>query len=427
MHPLDVNKYFFFLFIFSLLFVIVLYSLIGFQYIDEICVLLLFVLFFLTILNTPQWEFNKVFLISLGVFLFYAIYSLIIGSNSPRAIFNDFVINLKPYLGFFCVYQLKVYFDESKKKLLKEISLLIWFVFLLPVGLISIFDDNVIVLTLTHPANLAIVTIIVSLCYLYSSNFTKRDKTIFLVILSIGIISGKSKFYGFFTLSIFLIFFLNIIRQLKMNLKSIFVMCSMLTIIIIVAWQKISLYFFDALINIGDKKGDMIARFVLYRTFPEILRDYFPFGSGFASYATHSSGEYYSGLYAKYGIENVYGISKHFCNFISDTYYPSLAQFGVVGIILFILFWAYIIKKAIRLYKRSGYTLSKHLVLVLMIIGFIAIECTTGSAFIAQGGFFVMMMIGMILSDMQKACFDYESTKYRVPDFGGNQDATNLN
>jgi len=204
-------------------------------------------------------------------------------------------------------------------------------------------------------------------------------------------------------------------------------MCSMLTIIIIVAWQKISLYFFDALINIGDKKGDMIARFVLYRTFPEILRDYFPFGSGFASYATHSSGEYYSGLYAKYGIENVYGISKHFCNFISDTYYPSLAQFGVVGIILFILFWAYIIKKAIRLYKRSGYTLSKHLVLVLMIIGFIAIECTTGSAFIAQGGFFVMMMIGMILSDMQKACFDYESTKYRVPDFGGNQDATNLN
>ena len=104
----------------------------------------------------------------------------------------------------------------------------------------------------------------------------------------------------------------------------------------------------------------------------------------------------------EYGIENVWGLSKRYTNFVSDTYYPSLAQFGIIGILLFLLFWMYITVKAISLYKKSGFTQLKHIVIILLIIGFLAIESTTGSTFIAQGGFFLMMMLGMVLSDMQK-------------------------
>ena len=397
-----INKCFFFLFIFSLIFVVLLYNFIGFQFTDELCAVLLFVIFFYAVLKTPQWEFNKIFLFTLGVFVFYTIYSILIESNTKRAILNDLMIQIKPYLGFFCVYHLKPYLDDSRKKIVKDISLFIWLIFLLPVGIISIVSAGIMKLTMDHPAYFGIATSIVSLCYLYGSNFTGRDKVIFFIILSIGIISGRSKFYGFFILALFLIFFFSNIRQLKLNFRNILLICGMLAAIVLVAWQKISLYFYQVISGSANLDEDMIARFVLYRTFPEILRDYFPFGSGFASFATHSSGEYYSNIYMKYGIENVWGISKQYSSFISDTYYPALAQFGVVGILLFILFWMYIAGKAISLYKKSGYTLSQHVIIILLIIGFLAIESTTGSTFIAQGGFFTMMLLGLILSDMQK-------------------------
>jgi len=406
-----INRYFFFLLIFSLIFVVLLYNLIGFQYTDEICAVLLFLLFFYAVLQTPNWGFNKVFLFTLGIFLFYTIYSILIESNSKRAIFNDLIIQIKPYLGFFCVYQLKPYLDDSRKKIVKDISLLIWLIFLLPVGVISIVNNRILELTMGHPAYFGIATTIVSLCYLYCCDFTWRDKAVFFIILSTGLYSGRSKFYGFFMLAFFLVFFINYIRQFKFNFKSILLLCGMLAAIVLVAWQKISLYFYQVISDSANIDEDMIARFVLYRTFPEILRDYFPFGSGFASFATYSSGEYYSNIYMEYGIENVWGISKRYTNFISDTYYPSLAQFGVIGIILFMLFWVYIMAKAFNLYKKSGYTQIKQIVIILLIIGFLAIESTTGSTFIAQGGFFIMMMLGMILSDMQKVSIENINSK----------------
>ena len=406
MIQLSINKIFFFLFIFSLIFVVLLYHFIGFQYTDEICAILLFVLFFYAVIKTPKWEINKVFLFTLGVFIFYTIYSILIESNTKRAILNDLMIQIKPYLGFFCVYHLKPYLDASRKKLIKDISLIIWLIFLLPIGIVSIVYDNIVTVTMDHPAYFGIATIIVSLCYLYSCDSTWRDKTIFFIILSVGLFSGRSKFYGFLVLSLFLIIFFDNFRQFKFNFKNILILCTMLAAMVLVAWQKISFYFYQVISGGADVDKDVIARFVLYRTFPEILRDYFPFGSGFASFATYSSGEYYSNIYMKYGIENVWGISKQYTSFISDTYYPALAQFGIVGILLFILFWLYIAGKAISLYKKNGYTQSKHIVIILLIIGFMAIENTTGSTFIAQGGLFTMMMVGMILSEMQKGSID---------------------
>ena len=148
----------------------------------------------------------------------------------------------------------------------------------------------------------------------------------------------------------------------------------------------------------------MIALYVLYATAPQILIDYFPFGSGFASFGTFSSGVYYSSIYSKYGIDGVWGMSKDHYNFIADTYYPSLAQFGIVGIILYITFWIYILMKAIKFHKRT-YNM-KCLSMVLMIIGFFIIEGTTDSTFTTHRGFFVLMLLGLILSDLKNGVTD---------------------
>jgi hypothetical protein len=99
----------------------------------------------------------------------------------------------------------------------------------------------------------------------------------------------------------------------------------------------------------------------------------------------------------------VYGLTKNNPKFISDTFYPSLVQFGVAGIILCISFWAYIFRKTLIYYRKDPKTQFKSLLVVTFITAFLTIEGTTGSTFIAQGGLFVMMLLGMTLSDMRYA------------------------
>jgi len=397
-----IDRYFYFIFLFALVFVIVFYQIIGFQFTDELCVLALFLLFFYRILKTPDWAFNKAFLVTLGIFLFYTGYSLWIGSNVKSAIINDLVIQLKPYLGFFCVYQLAPRMDRSRKKLLKDICLIFWMLFLLPVGVAGFFSEHYFDIMMGHPAYYGIAVTIVSLCYLYCSDFTKREKYTFILLLSIGILCGRSKFYGFFVFATFIILFFSSNKQFKLNLRNILVLAFIFALMFFVAWDKISLYFFQALSGTSDVDEDMIARFVIYRTAPQILFDYFPFGSGFASFATHSSGIFYSHIYVDYGIEHVYGLTKSNPKFVSDTFYPSLVQFGVVGIGICIVFWIYIFRKAFLFFKKKPKPLLKSFILVAFIIAFLAIEGTTGSTFIAQGGLFVMMMLGLVLSEMKE-------------------------
>ena len=55
--------------------------------------------------------------------------------------------------------------------------------------------------------------------------------------------------------------------------------------------------------------------------------------------------------------------------------------------------------KAIKFHKRT-YNM-KCLSMVLMIIGFFIIEGTTDSTFTTHRGFFVLMLLGLILSDLK--------------------------
>ncbi|MDL2244352.1 O-antigen ligase domain-containing protein [Parabacteroides sp. OttesenSCG-928-J18] len=401
MEQSNISKYFFFLFTFSLVFVILFYKVIGFQFTDELCVLVLVLLFLYQIFSTPNWVFNKAFLFTLFLFLFYTCYSIWIGSNTKAGIFNDLIVQMKPYLSFFCAYQLRPTFTKMQKKILKEVAVLFWLIWLLPIGLVSLVNERIFEALFEHPAYYGIAVTIVALCYYFCSESNKRTRIFFLLLLSIGLFCGKSKFYGFYAMTCFIVLLFPNIKQFQLNFKNVTLILCMITAIVVVAWPKINFYFVNALSNNPDMDKDMIARLVLYGTFPLVLQDYFPFGSGLASFGTHSSGEYYSPLYEKYGIDNVWGLSKSYHGFMSDTFYPSLAQFGVIGVILFLLFWMYILKKAF-IYLRKGEDVpSQHFTLVMLIIGFIIIENTTGSTFIAQGGAVSMMLLGLILSEMQ--------------------------
>ncbi|MCC2844792.1 MULTISPECIES: hypothetical protein [Clostridium] len=85
--------------------------------------------------------------------------------------------------------------------------------------------------------------------------------------------------------------------------------------------------------------GLMAARPALYIVGFKIMFDYFPLGSGFGTFGSSISGEFYSSLYYKYGIQNTSGLIKsEGYKYMADTYWPYIiAQYGLVGMILYML------------------------------------------------------------------------------------------
>lgn len=392
-----IDRHFYNLFLITLFFGVILYGLIGFQAIDELCVFILFFFFLFRVFQTKSWEVNRIFIIILGVFLFYLCYSLYIGSNSIRAILMDFFIQMKPFLAFFCVYQITPSFTKSQKILLRQICIVCWFI-LLPFGIYSIMDENILWTVMGHASNYASSISALSLLTLFASDFTKRDKFIFVCMLALGLVSGRAKFYGFFILSSFLVFYSDYVINFKFNFKNVLVVLALLALILFVAKDKIELYFLQGISENAEK--DLIARFALYATSGSIFMDYMPFGSGFASFATHASGVYYSPIYIEYGIDGVWGLSKSYTSFVADTFYPSLAQFGVAGVVLFVLFWLFLMRKAYLYAKKTGDV--QLMVLAVMIIGYFAIENVADASFTSNRGLFFMMFLGLIFGNMKQ-------------------------
>lgn len=78
--------------------------------------------------------------------------------------------------------------------------------------------------------------------------------------------------------------------------------------------------------------SELTARGALYLTSVSIAKDNFPFGSGFGTYGGGISSTFYSPEYDKYNISTIYGLSRSFPGFISDTYWPHvLGELGVIG------------------------------------------------------------------------------------------------
>lgn len=390
-----INNTFFYYFIFALIFGLLLYGTIGFDGMDEICAFALLILFTYCVFNTDDWYIDKSFIVTLGIFIFYLFYSFYIGSNTKKAIISDFIIQFKPYLAFFAVYYMKPTFSQNQKSILRVICMFFWFI-LLGIGCLSLVNPKIIDILMFHVAFFAACVIALSFIYYYCGNDTSKDKVLFIIMLAVGLFSTRSKFYGFFVLAIMAMLFAPHIKNFKINLKTILLAIAVLTGIILVGWQKLELYFAIGG-DIEDVETGLLARLTLYMTSIEVLRDFFPFGSGFASFASYSSGVYYSPLYFKYGIDKVWGMNSTDYSYIADTYYPCLAQFGIIGILLFIYFFFFIFRKAYLLFKKTQEP--KNFIISSLIIGYFLIESIADATFTGHRGLFMMMILGLTFAN----------------------------
>lgn len=385
-------RFFFWIsFIFFLVFGVFLYDVIamrGFTYIDELCTLF-FV--FLYIANVIQQKYiGKEFLCFWGVSLFYLLYSLLFGQNIWNAVVVDWFIWIKPFLIFYCVYYLNYAFTFRQKKQIR-----IWCIVLSLIALSCVVCNRESLYSLFgHPSRFATSLTIFSLLYLYCSNRSKKSVWITLLILSIGILSGRSKFLGFY------IIFIGLFFLVKNGLKKILsfkIICSGLVIIglvLLVIWEKLYYYFIAGGLQ---NESEMFARPALYAGAVRILENFPLLGSGLGSYATYASGLFYSPMYEFVGISDYWGLTPDEPMFVADTFFPSLAEIGIVGIFLFFRFWLLCYRQARRVFFMTG-NLDAYKC-VLLIFSFFFIECIADSTLTQNRGTFMMCLLALYIKD----------------------------
>lgn len=94
----------------------------------------------------------------------------------------------------------------------------------------------------------------------------------------------------------------------------------------------------------GDRARNVLLRYGLVTA-----RNYFPFGSGFATYGTAIAQRYYSSLYDQYNFSSYWGLSSSYGSFLTDNYWPAvMAEFGFIGAIIMAVLIYLLIKKVAK-------------------------------------------------------------------------------
>ncbi len=155
-------------------------------------------------------------------------------------------------------------------------------------------------------------------------------------------------------------------------------------LVIFVTFQQIEAYYFTKNEN---------ARNELTRTSITIAKEYFPIGTGFGTYGSYASAKKYSAVYYKYGLNNVWGLSKDFNAFITDTFWPMIiGQFGILGCATYIICLIYIFK---NIQEGYSYTKDKYVYLACLIsLVYLLISSSSETAFANSFASLLALIIG---------------------------------
>ena len=99
--------------------------------------------------------------------------------------------------------------------------------------------------------------------------------------------------------------------------------------------------------TLHEYSGDpgSLARVALHYTSLAIARDYFPFGTGLASFGSYASAVYYSDVYTSYGLSTVWGLTPSYSAYITDTFWPMvLGQGGVISFVPYVLIFVLLVR-----------------------------------------------------------------------------------
>ena len=175
-------------------------------------------------------------------------------------------------------------------------------------------------------ANFILVLQLFNLIYTLFINKNYLGKSIILNLLCVYSILLTDSSSVIIISVISLILFLFLYFKIKLRYSIIPILITFIVFIYLFV-DKIQLYFLS----------NDTARSALYFNSIKLAILYFPFGVGLSLYGTAVAGNYYSPLYIDLNFTNIYGLGINE-NFLNDSFYPGiLAEFGVIGALLFVL------------------------------------------------------------------------------------------
>lgn len=350
----------------------------GFSSIDEAMTILLF-LYTITkfgsrYTNRKPW--NE-FFVCLSIIAFYVGYSLMFGANVAESVWLDLMQEIRPYTIIFCTWILNPQFTKKQKKWMLAtmvVTLGSW-IFYHPESLQSENAEFPVL------GQLAICT---GMAWYLLTEPIKRNRYIALALVLTGMIAPKFKFMGEVVCFIAFIFFLK--KRLNFRSPKTMIYCTIVVAIILtITWTRFDGYYISGMSN------DELARPMTYKTSIKMLYDYFPFGSGMGSFACNGAWQYYSPLYYKYKLNDIWGLDEG-GGFICDAYYPTLAQFGIVGVFFFLWFWKRRMSAINVIVDMRNYRVA------MITICCLAIEQTADSSWLSGKGMGYCMLLALCLN-----------------------------
>lgn len=200
-----------------------------------------------------------------------------------------------------------------------------------------------------HPTLLAAFSITCAVIIMagLSIENKKNDKCVILVALTLAILTLRGKAIAA-TIAIVVMYVTLFV--IKKHAKVIGTLGGVVAALM-VGWDQFAFYFGAA----AQARDDFI-RAKLLRDSISLANHFFPLGTGYGSFGSNIAAEHYSSLYVALGYSGLAGGSRGENFALSDSFWPIIiAQFGWIGLLLFVYFLIGLVRKVFELYGINRY------------------------------------------------------------------------
>lgn len=329
------------------------------------------------VVKRPRKEYYQFLLI----LTFFTVYGLLFGANIQKAVLRDLVQWIRPFSVIYCTWILNPQFTKKQKMTMLYsmiITIIVW-LFYHPTALNGVEAEFPVLGQMAMCTGMA--------WYLFTDP-TKENTYIATALVLSGMLAPKFKFLGEVVCFIYVIYFMQSRLKFK-SAKTAISIALLMAVVLYVTWFKFEAYYVS-----GFQEGaERMARPESYKVaFGQILWDYFPFGSGMGSFGCAAAADFYSPLYYKYKMYDIWGLTPENPMFLADAFYPVLAQIGVVGIFFFCAFWKRRFQEMNRIVDMRYYKVAWITVFCLVI------EQTADTSFLSGKGMGYCMLIALCLN-----------------------------
>lgn len=327
--------------------------------------------------------------IYIGLLIFYLVYSLIMRVTTPRGVYLDFLQQLRPYAVFYLTWMMAPQFTLKQQMHIKWVMLLSFFGYLFAFkfkpSLVTPYGG-------AESAALGQIALCCAMIYYLFSKQTKKNRNIAIIIMLLGLVSGKSKYFGECVCFIALVMFVKS-RINFTSVSTLLKLAALGAVVIFFTWTKFNAYYVEGF----QEDAQEMARPITYQTGMQIMfHDYIPFGSGLGSFGTAAAAKEYSPIYYKYHLDEIWGLNPENPMFLADAFYPTLAEYGIVGLFFFLWFWKRRLWEANKIPNLIYYRMA------LMCILALALESTADSSYLSGKGMGYFMILALCLNSARK-------------------------